>query len=493
MIRFQFVFLSAVVWLSTVCFEAVAQFDQSHQARPLSEPLTAPRDSVSDLRDARIVGGTRVRRGDYPWVVALARYQFGSNTGTVFCGGTLIHPQWVLTAAHCVTSRSDRSRVVQTTSFRIIAGSVDVELGESVAVQRISVHGQFAARGNPDLALLQLERPLDLPVLEILDKSNPAAGEGALLNTLGWGVVKENAQNTVQYLRQVTVPVIRFQDCREFWQGQINQTAHICAGVTDGGQDACFGDSGGPLVATLPGTDALRLVGVVSFGLGCARVNTPAVYARTSYYLPWIQARTGLATEPPASAGAQLLANIGAECDSLACRFDGSGSSAGAHPIKTWLWNFGDGTWDTGASVTHTFAKVAPYRVTLHLIDARGDMETSHVVVNPTTAVTSGSVEKNDFSGTAGRQQLILFPDSNGFFARAGEIRARVDTAVGTDVEVALLQRSATTGRWRAVARSQGNGHLEYIRFTTSGGYYLWSLQMKTGRGKFQLRTRHQP
>lgn len=82
-------------------------------------------------------------------------------------------------------------------------------------------------------------------------------------------------------MQSVEIPIVDRNECNEDYEGDITPDM-ICAGVPEGGKDSCQGDSGGPVV--LNG----NLVGIVSWGDGCARAGYPGVYTNVAYFLDWI-------------------------------------------------------------------------------------------------------------------------------------------------------------------------------------------------------------
>ena len=158
-------------------------------------------------------------------------------------------------------------------------------------IKTVIPHTQYnqGIRFNNDIALLQTSTKLSLgstnaqAVPLAADGSDQSAGQ---LVISGWGDLREGAQTGTTTLNVVAVPMISRALCASQYKGvfDINDNM-ICAGTAEGGKDSCQGDSGGP--AVLDG----KLVGVVSFGYGCARPNNPGVYARVSQYISWIKSK----------------------------------------------------------------------------------------------------------------------------------------------------------------------------------------------------------
>ena len=240
-----------------------------------------------------IIGGEEVEEGIYPWTVALVKTGSDVVQDRQFCGGVLIDPEWVLTAAHCTFSGSIKRA---TGSFNILVGAttLDGEQGEEVGVGESIPHpNYYRPTAEYDIALIRLVRPVSLPTIDLGDGSalGEEAQSGAMV--LGWGRTQDERRSV--NLRQVNVPIIDNETCRESYSvhNHIVTNSMICAGYAEGGKDACTGDSGGPLVApALTSADGLiiawKLVGIVSWGKGCAQPNAYGVYADVGFVQEWV-------------------------------------------------------------------------------------------------------------------------------------------------------------------------------------------------------------
>lgn len=219
-----------------------------------------------------IVGG--VEAPETPWAVALT-----DANGRFFCGGALIAPDRVVTAAHCVTDRlaiTARDRAPDT--IRVVAGHADRRRGTPAKVAKVWRNPDFReVSGGDDVAVLTLSEPQPFPTVPLVDAGDTASyAPGTEATVLGWGRTSERADPS-PVLRQVRVPIVSDAECARAVP-DYRSDAMVCAGYPQGGKDACEGDSGGPMVVR--GT----LVGVVSYGKGCARPGEPGVYTRLATY-----------------------------------------------------------------------------------------------------------------------------------------------------------------------------------------------------------------
>jgi trypsin len=243
-----------------------------------------------------VVGGTPVPDGQLRYVANIA---IGGAFG---CTGTLIAPDWVMTAGHCGSLTGSLTAGAVPTPLGLPASSYDVQLGsvhadgsgaEDHKVTQVVVDSDYLVTngaGN-DVTLLQLDRPSAIAPVRIAAAGERAIWAPTTMATIaGFGLTSENASQAPPTMMRATVPIQSDADCAKAYPNGLGGTAAggsydprtmLCAGYPQGGTDTCQGDSGGPLLATaLDGTP--RLVGATSFGDGCARAGEPGVYARVA-------------------------------------------------------------------------------------------------------------------------------------------------------------------------------------------------------------------
>uniref|UniRef100_F7BQG2 Transmembrane serine protease 2 gene 15 n=1 Tax=Xenopus tropicalis TaxID=8364 RepID=F7BQG2_XENTR len=239
---------------------------------------------LSTKVDSRIVGGTPASVGDWPWQVELLKLV---GTSIYLCGGSIITPHWIVTAAHCVYGSTSTP-----SAFKVFAGSLTIQSYYSAGytVERALVHPSYSSYTQIyDVALLKLTaalvfttnlRPVCLPNVGM-----PWA-EGQPCWISGWGTTAEGGSIS-KNLMAASVPIISSTTCNQaaVYGGAISSTM-MCAGYLSGGTDTCQGDSGGPLVTK---TNSLWwLVGDTSWGYGCARAYKPGVYGNVTVFIEWI-------------------------------------------------------------------------------------------------------------------------------------------------------------------------------------------------------------
>lgn len=237
-------------------------------------------------RETDVVGGKKVSTGQSPWQVALVS-STGNPAVSVFCGGTLINSEWVLTAAHCLYEHATCNKIPKQGMF-VAYGSTDLGKKVSLIAPNKLIHPKGYSCNSKafDIALIKLEEPISVvPPVQLASPSTATslALSGQRLMTTGWGLTSVGGYNS-RYLMEVEIPVVSNNQCQNAYSIALPKGV-ICAGEV--GKDACTGDSGGPLYQRQQGNQAIQ-VGIVSFGDSCGKAKTPGVFTSVAEYLPWI-------------------------------------------------------------------------------------------------------------------------------------------------------------------------------------------------------------
>ncbi|NXH21853.1 ACRO protein, partial [Bucco capensis] len=242
----------------------------------------------------RIVGGTDAQPGAWPWIVSI-QDPWRKGTGHI-CGGSLISNQWVLTAAHCFI----QARYIP--MWRVVVGATHLaRLGPEAQVRHIKqliVHEHYnSVDQSNDIALLELDQPVqcsDYIQLACVPDASVKVLELTSCYISGWGSTSARSGRPTDVLQEAKVHLINTKLCNSsHWYHGAIHSHNLCAGYVQGGIDTCQGDSGGPLVCQDNNFDYFWLVGVTSWGRGCARAQQPGVYASTQHFYEWILQQTG--------------------------------------------------------------------------------------------------------------------------------------------------------------------------------------------------------
>ncbi|WP_406342064.1 S1 family peptidase [Streptomyces sp. NBC_00648] len=247
-------------------------------AVPLAVPVPAAADSV-------VIGGTTASVEDNPYAVALSsRTRFGGTRAGQFCGGAVVAPTKVVTAAHCLSKEVLGANGVR--DLKVIAGRSQLRSskGQEVVVRDTWVNPGYNPVSNAgDIAVLTLASALpESYVIGLAGPRDAAYAPGTAATVYGWGDTSGRG-SYASALRSSRVQVLADGVCERAYpgntEGEYLGATMLCAGDPRGGHDACQGDSGGPLVA------GGRLIGLVSWGSGCGQAESPGVYTRISAFV----------------------------------------------------------------------------------------------------------------------------------------------------------------------------------------------------------------
>ncbi|MFD5390750.1 S1 family peptidase [Streptomyces sp. NPDC127074] len=250
-------------------------------AAALAMVLTAPAPATADRV---VIGGHPARTVEAPWTVALAsRALFGEKRSGQFCGGAVVGPTTVVTAAHCLSRGVLGMDWRQVKDLRVIIGRNDLRKSDGVEYPTARVWVNPAYEGDNragDIAVLTLGVAVPAAyAIPMAGSGDRAYRPGEKAAVYGWGDTQGDG-SYASALRTASVQVLADTVCERAYpgnaEGDYDSRSMVCAGLPDGGRDACQGDSGGPLVARG------RLVGLVSWGSGCAVAGRPGVYTRIS-------------------------------------------------------------------------------------------------------------------------------------------------------------------------------------------------------------------
>jgi uncharacterized repeat protein (TIGR01451 family) len=250
---------------------------------------------TAEMQTPDIIGGDVAADGAWPWQAALWDNKWDGWYG---CGGSLIAPGWVLTAAHCVVD-DEGEPLVKPSRLSVLLGVNDLskaENGQRIQVAEITIHPQYGlvTAFDSDLALLRLASPAQLnkkvqvvPLATSFDAALFAANRAATVT--GWGTRTSEEDDYPDKLYQVTVPFVDQNACAFGYAAKDDVVTEnmLCAGLLEGGKDSCQGDSGGPMVVRAP-NGKWKQAGVVSWGIGCGLPGLPGLYTRLANFTSYI-------------------------------------------------------------------------------------------------------------------------------------------------------------------------------------------------------------
>ncbi|WFB11824.1 serine protease [Streptomyces sp. LX-29] len=223
-----------------------------------------------------IVGGSTTTASAYPYVM-----QITDADENQFCGGTLVTPTKVVTAAHCLVGEN-------TSSIRVVGGRTyrNGTNGTVARVSKIWVHPDYrSVTKGDDIAVLTLSTAMPYSTASYVSSSETGVYRaGTTARIIGWGTTSSGGSSSNQ-LRTATVPTTTDSTCKTAYGSRFIASDMVCAGYQQGGVDTCQGDSGGPLMI------GGRLAGVVSWGDGCADPGVPGIYTRLTTFSSLVSAQ----------------------------------------------------------------------------------------------------------------------------------------------------------------------------------------------------------
>lgn len=224
-------------------------------------------------KDTYIIDGEIVEGRQYPSVVYL------KSEGNLVGGGSILSSEWILTAAHVAWYDVD--------TYSIVAGSNSMlEGGTNHSAVEIYLHPNFNVLTTiGDIGLVKVSPPIVLGngVEAVkLPKKYQETPDGSHAVIVGWGITKKHAHGYSNELRKADIKILDQVKCNNTYENYIENT-QICAGLEEGGKDACDGDEGGPLYVNN------EVIGIMSWGKICGSKDHPTVYTKVSHYVDWIE------------------------------------------------------------------------------------------------------------------------------------------------------------------------------------------------------------
>lgn len=270
-------------------------------ALPKPRCVTLPNGKKACRRVVAVGRAKPASFAEAPWQTSLWSFKYTDYTAEEYrikpewmrrhkCGGTLVAPEWVLTAAHCLTG----SLADHPFQIRIGASNLTDPRGKLFPVRAKFVHPSYdPVNKQNDIALLRID-PVRLPgvrpVRLIGTDTSAAVAEDSTMQVYGYGKTR-NAEASALLLK-ASIVVWPLGECRTAMRSLAARiTPSVLCALGVDGSDSCQGDSGGPLIQG-PGPGAIQ-TGIVSWGKGCGQAGSPGVYVYVARYLPWIWATTG--------------------------------------------------------------------------------------------------------------------------------------------------------------------------------------------------------
>lgn len=249
--------------------------------------------SSAKLRDpglhfkARIVGGSEVKQYSYPWTASIRSAADNQHV----CGASIVTDRCLVTAAHCFDKDQNKSH------YKVVVGQWDLDEPDgneqTFEMDRLQLHPQYIHVQKDDIAIICVRANKNGNYIKFTEFAQPICLPSKTISYLpgfrcvvsGWG---ENNDDNPKRLQAIKIPILPTEKCQNARvYGSMISGSVFCAGYLFGGVDSCNGDSGGPFACSIDGR--YTLLGVVSWGDGCAEANKPGVYTKVSDYVDWIK------------------------------------------------------------------------------------------------------------------------------------------------------------------------------------------------------------
>lgn len=260
------------------------------QVQAYNKPMASVRSIYSQCGTnkylVRVSGGLPARQGEFPWTVALFK------NGQHFCGGSLISPTHILTAAHCVATMSDAE------ARQVVVRLGDHNLDDPNDVQSVEKQAKLIVKNklfsmqtlHHDVAIIVMDSPVEytdnIRPICLANEGSDVTGQDVTVS--GWGLLSVHGPKPPT-LQKLTMKAWNQDECKQKYVtgSPAGITSHmLCAGGKN--MDSCMGDSGGPLVHGNGNGVSFEQVGIVSWGIGCGIEGFPGVYTRVSEMRSWI-------------------------------------------------------------------------------------------------------------------------------------------------------------------------------------------------------------